>query len=1126
MKARIPLIILCWLFYGLPAAMAQGTTQAPIVPQGQGWYRVAVPHGGMVKITSQWLENHGLDPSTIDLNALACFAFPEGMLPQANSPQAAVPGLYPVPYAFTGNANNQWEANEALLAFVPRPHSVHFNAGSQRVQVTHNVYDSLAYFYLALNLPQHKLSLPQQQEALPTTAPTLNHGTGWWHYEPETFNLLQSGRQWYGPTLEASPLNITHAPEGLMPGHGAHAEAAIMSRSTQSTQINLFVNQALLASISPRKVSGSTYGFQGRAKSTYQRFTLDHGPIQVRLNRSGATSQPVYLDYLTLSYAQKLVAGQGKNSLFISASQLPAQLVLETTTLPTVWDVTYPLAPKALLPHNNHLPLGTTTQAARQLVSFDKQRVPNPLLLQAINPGPALFAPAQAPVLLIISPEAWLPEAERLAAYRRQQGTPTVVLSIANIYHSFSGGRKDPVALRNAIAAWYQGPAQGRLAHVLLFGDGSYDTQDRTPNNTAYLPTYQSRESLHNVNSYTSDDFFVMLESHEGEWPEVNTPGINDDLDLGIGRLPVRNAQEATNVVNKLMAYGQGSQPGNWQRQVLFVADDGDNNIFQQQSHFLAQLLEDQTPWLTPQRLFIGAFEKQEDNFGLRSPEVKSRISTAAQQGVLIMDYIGHGAETAWANEKVIDINQINGWTNNPRLTIGLTATCEFGRFDDPRRVSGAEYMLLNPNGAGIAMLSTSRPAIVSTNFELSLAFYTTLAKHLQQGPTTLGQLFKETKNTSIAGTQNRNFTLLGDPSMPLNVPTYKVVIDSINDAAPLQADTLKAGQKVTLKGRILQNGQTVTNSAKQLNIELWNRPDTLYTLPNSGGAPVMDYTAYTETLYQGIVNVVQGTWQASFVMPVSAPAQAQTGLLRLYTFEQGKSAWGGLDSVWLGGRSTVAIADSIAPTITAGLNRQGFISGDTLQIGILDTLKLEATLFDQNGIVLSNNPTSGLRMVWNHQADSAILLNNYYTPSPITPGLGQVSYPLLNTTEGLHSVRIAAQDPFGNTAQQAFTFYQSSTTTQGQWARAFPNPGSGTLHLQVNHKVLNQDFTIQLGLIDLNGHTVLSQNIRIAAQNNGTSLITWPALSRIQAGTYFLRVKVITKSKKQSVINLRISRI
>jgi hypothetical protein len=96
------------------------------------------------------------------------------------------------------------------------------------------------------------------------------------------------------------------------------------------------------------------------------------------------------------------------------------------------------------------------------------------------------------------------------------------------------------------------------------------------------------------------------------------------------------------------------------------------------------------------------------------------------------------GGESGWAEEQVVTLQDILGWTNQ-RLPIFVTATCQFGRYDDPALTSGAELALLNPQGGSIALLTTARPVYASTNYLLNNAFYDALAQNTADGAPRLG---------------------------------------------------------------------------------------------------------------------------------------------------------------------------------------------------------------------------------------------------------------------------------------------------------------------------------------------------------------------------------------------------
>ena len=154
-----------------------------------------------------------------------------------------------------------------------------------------------------------------------------------------------------------------------------------------------------------------------------------------------------------------------------------------------------------------------------------------------------------------------------------------------------------------------------------------------------------------------------------------------------------------------------------------------------------------------------------------------------------------------------MDATLINDLNNRYHLPLFLTATCEFGRYDDPSiNTSGAEKLLLNENGGAIALLTTTRPVYASSNKLVNQAFHRNLFKTENGSFLRLGDIMRFTKNESVSGVNNRNFSLIGDPMLKLQYPKNKVVIDSINglNILDLGTDTLSALEKIKLSGSIL----------------------------------------------------------------------------------------------------------------------------------------------------------------------------------------------------------------------------------------------------------------------------------------------------------------------------------
>ncbi len=166
-------------------------------------------------------------------------------------------------------------------------------------------------------------------------------------------------------------------------------------------------------------------------------------------------------------------------------------------------------------------------------------------------------------------------------------------------------------------------------------------------------------------------------------------------------------------------------------------------------------------------------------------------INNQVNRGALIVNYTGHGGPDALAHEKIVTKNDINSWNNRDMLPLFMTATCEFSRYDeysqglDQEDTSAGEEVLLNTNGGGIGLFTTTRLVYSGPNHTLNEKFYELVfEKDENQQNYRLGDIIVYSKNNTGSGINKRNFTLLGDPSMRLAYPSHRVVTDSINGIA------------------------------------------------------------------------------------------------------------------------------------------------------------------------------------------------------------------------------------------------------------------------------------------------------------------------------------------------------
>ena len=131
-----------------------------------------------------------------------------------------------------------------------------------------------------------------------------------------------------------------------------------------------------------------------------------------------------------------------------------------------------------------------------------------------------------------------------------------MIVTPEQIYNEFSGGIPDICAIRNFLRMKYSGQkGTGHpLKYLLLFGDGSYENKTRPPHNPNFIPTYQSQNSNVATSSFTSDDFYGLLEDGEGEAEGTE--------DIGIGRLPVSDTVQAGIMISKIRKYLDPSVDG------------------------------------------------------------------------------------------------------------------------------------------------------------------------------------------------------------------------------------------------------------------------------------------------------------------------------------------------------------------------------------------------------------------------------------------------------------------------------------------------------------------------------------------------------------------------------------
>ncbi|MEO7991871.1 MAG: type IX secretion system sortase PorU, partial [Chryseolinea sp.] len=394
-----------------------------------------------------------------------------------------------------------------------------------------------------------------------------------------------------------------------------------------------------------------------------------------------------------------------------------------------------------------------------------------------------------------------------------------------------------------------------------------------------------------------------------------------------------------------------------------------------------------------------------------------------------------------------------------------VTATCEFGRQDDPAQISSAELSLLHSKGGAIGLVSTARPVNSSTNFELNQAFYEALFQKESNHYLTIGEIFRRTKNNSTSGVSNRNFSLLADPSLTLALPTNHIVVTELKTTSG--SDTLKALSRVIVKGEVQDEGGVIlSNFSGTLQATLFDKQTQFVTIGKNN--PAFAFKEWYNSLFRGQANVTNGTFEFEFILPKNMAYEVGSGKLSLYAVDptQRIDAAGAAIDFSVGGSEPLPTLDNIAPTLQAFIGDTTFVNG-----GITNpNTKLLVYLKDSGGINISSYGI-GNNLMASLDNGEFFNLNDYYTAESNDFTAGWIDFPLNNLSPGNHSLTVKAWDTSNNGAETSLNF----RVTDGEEIVVeqfgnYPNPFDEKTTFFFTHNRSGDDLEIELSLYSAYG--------------------------------------------------------
>ncbi len=1097
------------------------------------WFKIAVPSTGVYRIDYAFLQGLGLDPASIDPARLALFGNGGGMVPEDND-QPRIDDLAEVATLLQDGGDGSFDEGDALLFYARDPDRHRFDGG--RFRQVHHLYSERTVFFLTPDQGSG-LRVPTVSEPAAAEDVVVNSFDHVAWLEEDKESLLSSGREWYGDFFDAftPQRSYTFAVPDRIVSEPVFTEARFAARSAvSSTPFEVRINGSNVISTSLGQI---TIGFEvlyASTKTVSDESVQSGGNLNVDVIASPDASARGWLDYLLINARRSLRMPSAGALSFRDMRSLAegavARFDLANASGATVWEVSDPVRPRQrALASGGSLSFKAPVDSLREYIAWRNSDVVPSNAIEVLGPvaNQNLHARMLAfPDYVVVSHPLFLDEARRLAAFHADQnGYDTLVASTVAVYNEFAGGVQDPSGIRDFVRLGYaRASGEDQLPRYLcLVGDASFDFKnikfDATVNQN-FVPSFQTINSEHPIFSTNTDDYFGFLDQGDGgSTINADTMGI----DIGVGRLPVKTVQEARTVVDKILHYASSASLGAWRNTITFVADDEDGDTHRRQADKMAQeLVAGPHPVYNVDKIYLDAYQQVSASGGERYPAAREAINNRMFAGTFVMNFLGHGSEESWTKERVLGEVDIEQWTNLDKLALFITATCSFSRYDNPAQTSAGELILLQPEGGGIALITTVRLVFSGSNEDINRALWRNIFELLPDGSRpTLGDLVRIAKNELTGGAfisdgnNNRKFALLGDPGLTLAYPDYRVVTNTVNGLSPAGgvSDTLKALSLVRVEGEVQNaSGERLEGFNGVVSPTIFDKASVLQTLSNDGAvSPVRQFELQKNIIYRGNASVTDGRFSFEFIVPKDISYSLGKGKISYYARAGEEDAHGFDTTVVVGGAADSIAADDQGPEVRIFLGDEDFAFGGITNESPTLLVKLE----DQSGInTVGNGIGHDITAVINEAESDAIVLNDFYEAELDDFRRGTVTYLLQDLEPGRYRLQVGAWDVHNNPGEgyTEFVVAESAELALSQVLN-YPNPFTDRTEFLFEHNRPGEPMRVTVEIFSVSGKRIKTLVQDVVTDGFRVNGIEWDGRDAfgdtIGRGVYVYKVSV-----------------
>lgn len=1105
----------------LMLAQVQGQRQyasSSVLASGN-WLKIAVKEPGVYKVEGNLLNPLGA--AVIPSSAIRLYG--NGGTMQGEQGNADyIDDLVENAIQVIDGGDGTFNTNDYFLFYFNGSGSWLKDSTQQSFRFVKNLYSDSAYYYISIGGVGKRIQ--EQNNSLLSTV-TVNSFNERAVIENDLVNLISSGKEWYGEKFSSGTLSRTFSfnwPNSIsqipLRLRASFASRNVGATASMITTVNGLPSTPLIFPA----VTGTFLDRYAIHLEQDQLYNSAQSSISVRFDyQSTATGAECWLNQFEIFGRRSLVKQADQMLLFRDWQSVGTGAVARfelsgATTVVKVWDVTSPASPVAMrnLSAGNFI-FHQDASRLREYVAFTDVQALIPSSIGRIN-NQNLHG-LSTPEYLIITHPTFLNAAQKLAAFHRQQYARSVeVVSTEQVYEEFGSGIADPSAIRNFVKMLYDRNSN-RLKYLLLLGSGSYDPRNRVVNNYRFIPTHQSDQSLDPISSYTSDDFFGML----NDTVDINRGNALQAMDIAVGRIPARNVTEANAMVDKIIRYHDPSRFGEWRNRLLFIADDRDQNLHLNDAEGVSAKAKN--TFFQTQKIYLDAYPLVSGSGGARYPAVNEDIVNRMNQGALIVNYSGHGNHIRLADEAVFTTEEAGRLQNASRLPLMVTASCDFYPFDDPAKNALGAQMLTDDSTGAIALLSTARLVLAASNRIINEYF---IQEALQPDPITqqylsLGESVRRAKNLAVIQSgeilNTRKFMLLGDPAMQLAFPSNRIRLTTVNGKSLTTADTLKASGRYVLEGEIIDvNGSRLRDFTGTIETIIQDKPRSIATLANESGSFITRFEQQSAILFKGVFSVDTGKFRIEVILPKDVSFQPGKGKISLYAYDAKRDATGADTSLVVMG-SDQPLTDRTGPSIQLYLNDTRFKNGGLTN----ETPLLIAQLSDSSGINTSGNGVGhDITLIIDNEVRNQRVLNDLFVADRNSWSSGSIRFRLPLQEVGSHQLRLKAWDGANNSTETVLD-YMVVKQDQLKVSKVmnFPNPFFERTRFSFEHNQPEQDLKVDVYIYQSTGRLIKRISKLLNTPGTRNVEIEWDGRDesgrKIQKAVYIYNIVVQSGTQK-----------